>query len=179
MSAVNPYTPPRAAVADVDAGDGEQGVQPVKFFSSQGRVGRLRYLAYLTFGYFLVIAGSALVGAIAGFTGAGKIAAVLGGVVALPYLVYWALLTIQRTHDMGWNGWAWLLIIIPFVGLIWIFKAGTPGRNEYGLPPPPNTTAVRIGAFLFPTIMIIGILAAIALPAYQQYTMRAKAAQMK
>ena len=180
MSAVNPYTPPRAAVADMNAdGEGEQGTQPVAFFSHRGRIGRLRYLAYLTFGYFLVIVGSALVGAVAGFVGAGKQAAVLGGIAAIPYLVYWAFISIQRSHDMGWNGWTWLLILIPLVGLIWVFKAGTPGRNDYGLPPPPNTTAVRIGAFLFPAIMIIGILAAIALPAYQQYQMRAKAAQMK
>jgi uncharacterized membrane protein YhaH (DUF805 family) len=178
MSAVNPYTPPRAAVADVDD-DSEQGTQPVKFFSSQGRIGRLRYLAYLTFGYFLVIAASMVVGGVAGVLGAGRMAALLGGLIAIPFLVYWVLVTIQRSHDMGWNGWTWLLILIPIVGLIWIFKGGTPGRNDYGLPPPPNTTAIRIGAFLFPVIMLIGILAAIALPAYQQYTMRAKAAQMK
>lgn len=177
MSAANPYLPPNAAVADV--GDGETGVQPVKFFSSQGRIGRLRYLAYLTFGYFALIAASMAVGALAGFLGGSNMAAVLGGLMAVPFMVYWALVSIQRSHDMGWNGWTWLLVLIPFVGLIWIFKAGTPGRNDYGLPPPPNTTAVRIGAFLFPTIMIIGILAAIALPAYQSYVMRAKAAQVK
>jgi hypothetical protein len=59
------------------------------------------------------------------------------------------------------------LILIPLVGLIWVFEAGTRGRNDYGRPPPPNTTAVRLGVFLFPAIMVIGILAAIALPAYQ------------
>jgi Tfp pilus assembly major pilin PilA len=36
---------------------------------------------------------------------------------------------------------------------------------------------VKILAFLFPAIMVIGILAAVALPAYQSYTKRAKASQ--
>ena len=180
MSAVNPYSPPGAAVADFQDTEGaDDGVQPVPFFSHRGRVGRLRYLAYMTFGYFLVILGSGLLGMVMGIAGAAKYAALAGGVVAIPYLVYWFLLTIQRSHDMGWNGWTSLLILIPFVGLIWIFKGGTAGRNDYGLPPPPNTTAVKIGAFLFPAIFVIGMLAAIALPAYMQYSAKAKAAQMK
>lgn len=178
MSAVNPYTPPSAAVADVDS-DGETGVQPVAFFSHRGRVGRLRYLAYISFAYVLVIVASFVGGALSAMAGLPEFAGWIGGLALIPYVVYWVMVSIQRSHDMGWNGWTSLLIIIPFVGLIWLFKGGTKGRNAYGLPPPPNTTAVRIGAFLLPAIMIIGIIAAVALPAYQQYTMRAKASQMR
>jgi Tfp pilus assembly protein PilE len=38
---------------------------------------------------------------------------------------------------------------------------------------------VLIGAWLLPVIVGLGIVAAIALPAYQGYTMRAKAAQVE
>lgn len=179
MSAVNPYSPPRAAVADLDAADGEGGTQPVRIFSYRGRVGRLRYLAYLSVGYLVMILASMVIGGIAGFSGSGNLASALGALMAIPYFVFWALVSIQRSHDMDWNGWTTLLILIPVVGLVWIFKGGTRGGNRFGPPPPPNTTGVKIAAFLFPAVMVIGILAAIALPAYQQYQMRAKAAQMK
>ena len=180
MSAVNPYTPPRAAVADVDADDGETGVQPVKFFSSQGRIGRMRYAAYMFYAYLLMSLASGVLGVVAAAVGLGEGAALaLVVLIGLASLVYFFLVTIQRSHDMGWSGWTSLLTLIPLVVFVWIFKGGDRGRNDYGLPAPPNTTAVRIGAFLFPAIMVIGILAAIALPAYQSYVMRAKAAQMK
>jgi Tfp pilus assembly major pilin PilA len=52
------------------------------------------------------------------------------------------------------------------------------------MPPPnrltlPNTRAVKILAWVFPAFFVLGIVAAIALPAYQQYVMRAKAAQIQ
>jgi len=74
---------------------------------------------------------------------------------------------------MNWTGWTVLLTLIPLVALVWVFKAGSPGSNDYGAPPPPNTTGVKILAFLMPAIAIIGILAAIAIPAYVEYQRRA------
>ena len=52
--AMNPYAAPRAAVADVYEDEG--GIQPVKWFSAKGRVGRLRYLARTLVGYLLFLA---------------------------------------------------------------------------------------------------------------------------
>ena len=66
------------------------------------------------------------------------------------------------------------------VGFIWVFKAGTPGANAYGAPPPPNTTVIKIFGLIGPvigTIAMVGILAAVALPAYQGYVAKAKAMQ--
>jgi hypothetical protein len=71
-----------------------------------------------------------------------------------------------------------LLMIIPFVAFIWLFKAGTQGANRFGAPPPPNTTGVKILGYSFPVLIVLfGILAAIALPAYQDYVRRAQEAQ--
>ena len=80
---------------------------------------------------------------------------------------------------MNLSGWFSLLALIPLVGLVWVFKGGTPGANRFGAPPPPNTLGVKIIACVFPLIFVIGILAAIALPAYQQYTVKARAAQAR
>ncbi len=171
MATANPYTPPRAAVADIESsGD---SFQEVRIWSASGRIGRLRYLAYTT-------AGSLLIGLLAGIATA-VLGPTLGGTVALlayiPLLVFAVMTMIQRSHDMDWSGWMCLLGIIPFVGLIWLFKSGTEGENRFGAPPPPNTTGVKILGFALPLIAVVGILAAIALPAYQQYVMRGQAAQ--
>jgi uncharacterized membrane protein YhaH (DUF805 family) len=177
MSAVNPYTPPRSEVADVAAA--ADGYQNVKIWSAAGRIGRLRYLAYLSIGYLAMFVVGVIGGVVAGVASAPALVPIAVGIAAIPYVIFSILMLIQRTHDMGWSGWAALLTLIPFVAFIWIFKAGTPGANKFGAPPPPNTLIIKIFGFILPVIGLIGILAAIALPAYQQYTMRAKAAQMQ
>ena len=172
----NPYQPPRAAVADIDRASGE--VQPINLWSARGRIGRLRYIAYLGASYLLLLPVVFVAGLIAGVAQSTVLATVLFGVVGIAYTVWAIMMMIQRTHDMGWNGWSVLLAIIPFVALIWLFKAGTPGANEYGAPPPPNSRSVKILAWVFPAFFVLGILAAIALPAYQSYVLRAKSAQV-
>lgn len=178
MSA-NPYAPPRAAVADVDIEDDTDEVQEVKVWSAQGRVGRLRYLAHMIGAYLLTVAISFVLGFIVGAAGFPEVAAVFGVIPLIAYFVFFFLKTIQRSHDMGWSGWTSLIALIPLVGLIWVFKGGTSGRNEYGAPPPPNTLGVKILALMFPVIALIGILAAIALPAYQGYVKRAQQVQTR
>ncbi|MBA4108572.1 MAG: DUF805 domain-containing protein [Leptothrix sp. (in: Bacteria)] len=174
MSVANPYQPPSADVADVRSSS--TSYQPVKFWSRQGRVSRLQYLGYLMGGYLLTIAAAALLGGMAGALGFPKAAAFVGFVALVPYFVFSIIMLIQRTHDMGWSGWTALLALIPFAALVWMFKAGTPGENRFGAPPPPNTTSVKLLSF---TPLVIGILAALALPAYQDYVQRAKAAQLQ
>ncbi len=171
MSAANPFSPPRAVVADVHQEVTEFSTP--KVWSAKGRIGRLRYLAYTTVGGLIVGAVAA-----AAFIAAGPdVGAILGVAIYIPLVVLSFLSLIQRSHDMGWSGWTCLLCFIPFVALIWVFKAGTAGENRFGAPPPPNTTGVKISAFLLFGVALLGIIAAIALPAYQQYTVRAKAAQ--
>jgi uncharacterized membrane protein YhaH (DUF805 family) len=173
---MNPYAAPKAAVADVY--DNEAGVQSVKPFSAKGRVGRLRYLAYGLAGYLVMLLAAIVLGAGAGALGKGSAAGWLGMLATIPYFIFMALLTIQRSHDMDWSGWTAILAFIPLVGLIWLFNSGTAGANRFGAPPPPNSLLVKIAGLAFPFIAGIGLLAAIALPAYQGYTQRAKASQV-
>ena len=174
MTATNPYSPPQASVDNLQTED--VGFSEPKVWSAKGRIGRLRYLAYLMGGYVIFAFIIALAG---GLSAAFKSPAISMGIMAIGGLAYCVLTiftSIQRAHDMDWSGWTVLLTIIPLVGLIWVFKGGTDGTNNYGAPPPPNTTGVKLLAFIFPLIAIIGILAAIALPSYQQYVQRSKAA---
>lgn len=177
MSAVNPYAPPRARVADVYQDADE--FQPVKTWSGEGRIGRLRYLAHLTGGYILF---AMLAGAVSGVLGAARMptaATVIVSIGAIIYFIFAVLKNIQRSHDMNWSGWWGLVALIPVVGLIWMFVSGTKGSNQYGAPPPPNTFGVKVLGLLLPIIFTIGVVAAIALPAYSEYVKRAKTAQVR
>jgi uncharacterized membrane protein YhaH (DUF805 family) len=174
---LNPYAPPQAAVADV--ADPGSAVQAVQLWSSQGRIGRLRFLAYMVGAYLLFAFLGGLLAGVLGALAGGPVMVVVMLVGVAFYLVFTLFKAIQRAHDMGWGGWTVIALVIPLVALIWLLNPGTPGPNRFGAPPPPNTLGVKILGWMFPVIMLIGILAAVALPAYQDYSKRAKAMQVK
>ena len=170
----NRYSPPAAAVADVALAS--DGYQAVRLWPPSGRIGRLRFLAYSLALYLLVILGSMLLGVVAASLARGADTAVVVGLISIvAYGVVGMVLLVQRSHDMNLSGWWSLAAFIPFVGLLWVFKGGTPGANRWGAPPPPNGLVVRIAGLALPILFVVGVVAAIALPAYQQYTIRANA----
>jgi len=161
-SPINPYQTPAAPVAD--AGD---ATQPVRLFSASGRIGRARYIAY-GFGLYLL-------SMLAGVVGArlfGEVGAVLATVAWVAMAVLGVMLTIQRCHDFNVTGWLALLIVVPLANLAFLFIPGTDGPNRFGAPTPPNSVGVLVVAWLIPGIVIAGMIAAIALPAYQAYLQR-------
>jgi len=172
---LNQYAAPRAHVADID---GAEGPGELKLFSAKGRVGRLRYLAYTTGASLLYYAASlVMLFAMNASTVFGAI-----GIVALLAALWFNIITgIKRCHDMDMSGWWSVTIFIPLIALVWLFVPGTKGSNRFGPPPPANTWGVRILGLALPLIAFIGIFAAIALPAYKDYTdrARAKAAQQQ
>lgn len=181
MSTSNPYQAPNANVVTAS----NEPYQP-KIFTAQGRIGRLRYLAYGLLSYLVLIPVFMLIGLAAGFSGGDPEAGmgVLGGigiligVIAYIFLVVYAfMLAKRRFNDLGQSGWLSLLFIIPLVnmivGLFLIFAPGKPVTNQYGQPPAKNPVWVVICGLLFP-IAMIGILAAVAIPAYQDYVERAQ-----
>jgi uncharacterized membrane protein YhaH (DUF805 family) len=171
----NPYAAPRTNVTRRDS-DGADEYGEIKVFSAQGRIGRVRYIGY-TFGVtflFAVLIGlaSVLAGAVA------PAAAFAVGVVGyIAIVVAQVLLTIQRSHDMNVTGWLCLISLIPLAALVFWLVPGTPGENNYGKPPPPNTTGAVVLACILPLVMIVGIVAAVAIPAYQDYVQRAATEQ--
>jgi len=159
MQQNNPYSTPNAPVSDMQNDD---GFGDLKIFTPNGRLGRLRYILYLL--------GISLVGGILAvllflIPYAGPF---LGGAVYIGLIVITILLTIQRCHDFNKTGWLTLLLLVPLVSLILYFIPGTKGSNQYGLQPPPNSTAIKVGAFILIALFVVGIIAAIALPALQQ-----------
>ncbi len=177
MSETNPYLPPTAAVADVGTGEGMRW-QPVKLFTFRGRIGRARFIAYSVWGYLIAIAAAFVLSMVTAMLAQPLLGLALGLAGLIPYAVMMGFASVQRSHDMGWNGWTTLLLLVPFVGLLWMFKGGTPGANRYGLPPPPNPLSVKIGAWLM-LVMIVGgvVLAAVAVPMYNDLNASARAAR--
>jgi uncharacterized membrane protein YhaH (DUF805 family) len=164
MEQSNPYSAPTATVSDMQSDD---GFGDLKIFTSEGRIGRIRYLMY-TMGISLV--GMLLAGLMMIIPVVGPFLTIA---VYIAIFVISIFLTIQRSHDFNTTGWMSLVLLIPLVSLIFYFIPGTKSSNTYGLQPPPNSKAIKITAFLLLAVFVIGILAAIALPAYQDYIVRA------
>lgn len=163
--AVNPYAAPKAAV-----GDAADETQPVRIFAVSGRIGRVRYVGYLI-GLYILFGVLAFLAAL--------VAAPLAIVAWVAYIVLAFMLTIQRCHDFNTTGWLSLVSLIPLVNLIFWFIPGTEGANRYGPRTPPNSTLAIMLVWILPGIAIAGIVAAIAIPAYQSYVKRAQQVEMR
>jgi uncharacterized membrane protein YhaH (DUF805 family) len=169
-AAHTPYAPPLATVAEALPEFGE-----LEVFSIEGRIGRLRYLAW---SLVLMLAALALFGvASMGLAISEIVGSVLIALVGIGMAVVGVQIGVQRLHDIGWSGWLWLINLVPIVGgvfaLLLLIIPGTTGANRFGPPAPPNTRAVKALAWLWLLVPVLGILAAITLPAYQDYAIRA------
>lgn len=172
----NPFHAPAADLV----GDHDD-YAPLKILTFHGRLGRMRYFVYNMIAVLIV---QLLVGLLIGLTGidpntdptspnALNLVTLLAG---LPIIVLGILFGIRRLHDMNLSGWFLLLALIPIVNLLlslaMLFWPGTPGPNQYGPPPPPNSLAIKVTGSLLILLFIGGIIAAISLPAYRQYLER-------
>ncbi len=54
--------------------------------------------------------------------------------------------TVRRLHDVGKSGWFYFIILIPFVGAVWLLVLActdsNPGENKYG-PNPKGIVVVE------------------------------------
>lgn len=175
MSIANPY---QAPAASLDFSPVEE-YSEVKFFSTSGRLGRIRYLTY-SMGYMLIFYLAIFVlGAIAGAAGSQTAVLVVTGISWVLMIGAGLVLSRRRAHDFDKSGWWSLLSLIPLVGLLFLFVPGTDGENRYGKKTPPNRGgAVAVVVAVLVVIPIVGILAAIAIPAYNDYVKRAAESAM-
>lgn len=147
--------------------------QPIRLWPADGRLGRARLVAYSTAAY-LALGLAAFAGMATG--AAGVFVAML---LLLGALAFGVVLVVQRSHDLGLSGW-WSIVyfVVPLAAFYWVLAPGTRGPNRFGAPPAPNSTGVIVVACLLPLVFVLGMVAAVALPAYQDYTVRAKVAEV-
>lgn len=156
--AASPYAPPRSAVTQDWPAEGE-----LKVFTVQGRIGRLRYLAWTMVLSFVGMLLAALC------FGVLSLSLVAGGLLATVLVIAFLVVSIQmgaqRLHDAGWSAWLLLLNLIPLVNsvfpLLMMVIPGNAGANRYGPPPPKNTRSVKVLAALwviFLALVFVGAL---------------------
>lgn len=178
MESANPYQAPSAELnRAVEAGEMDDS----SVFSAKGRFGRLSYLAWAALVALVNSAFSAIPMIFIDTPDSPMYMAanILVIVVALALLVFGVIFGIRRLHDINLSGWWLLLMLVPVVNLIFalvmVFKAGSEEANDFG---PPRFTPgwEKIVGAIFPIIMLAGVIAAIALPAYQGYIEAARQA---
>ncbi|MCY1396832.1 hypothetical protein D3C76_315430 [compost metagenome] len=150
----SPYAPPQASFEQPSGHFGE-----LKVFSIDGRIGRLRYLAWTLALLAIVIAAMGVLTLI--FPQAPLISGVLMVVAGICFLTISIQFSVQRLHDLGWSGWLWLLNLVPLVSSVFAIALlalpGNAGANRYGLPPPPNSAAVKLLAWMWVLLFALAI----------------------
>lgn len=171
----NPYIAPSA---DMTIPESSAGTYEPRVFALTGRIGRLRYFAYgilwtmiAMIPYFIALANFGILALNSGWVKYAWMA---------PVYVASVILSSRRLTDLGHSRWFAALMLVPYVSIIpylyMLFKQGDEEANAYGPPPCPNTRGVAVAAWTLPVIMVVGIVAAVAIPAYQAYTHRAQTA---
>ena len=177
MEAVNPYESPKS----VTSTSSSDTYQP-KFFAVNGRIGRLRYFAYATVASFVTIfvlgiLAAILIPALASGGMTDSIATLFVLILYIPLIIISVVFMKRRLNDLDKSGWWQLLYLVPIVNILFalylLFWPGTKGSNNYGLQPAKNSLLLVMGGIVLP-VFLVGILAAIAIPAYQDYVERAQ-----
>lgn len=179
MNDQNPYTSPAASLETAQ----QETYQP-EIFSFKGRIGRLRYFAYGMGVYLILMVIAGVLGGTGAFLGESSMSIpvlVVMGVVYFAIIVYSIGLGKRRLNDLNRSGWwlfAFIVPILNFIMMIYImFFRGTRGSNNFGPEPCKNSLGVKILGWMMPVVFLAGILAAIAIPAYQDYVTRAAISQ--
>ena len=109
-------------------------------------------------------------------------AMIILGILYIAIIYFSFLFAVRRLHDRNHSGWLSLLMLVPLVNigmaLYLTFAKGDAYANQFGLPRVTRTWEKVLG-WIYVLIFPIGILAAIAIPAYQDYVQRAHEGQIE
>lgn len=109
-----------------------------KYAVFAGRARRKEYWFFALFNFIFAF----VLGFIDMMTGTFSVGAglgLLGGLYTLAVFVPGISVTVRRLHDTDRSGWWFWIVLIPFIGWVWIFVLlvldGTTDQNEYGSDP--------------------------------------------
>ncbi|GAB3267767.1 DUF805 domain-containing protein [Chitinimonas naiadis] len=159
--------------------DGDEEAPAFLSLHFEGRLNRLRYMAYSALVYLPVLLLVLAAVIVLGVSGSGTLTFLVAGIGGLACFCLSLRVMALRLHDVGLSGkWLWLfpasgLIVItgsPIAGMVLAgflslatlalcLVPGTAGDNEYGSRNGPNTGWIQLGAVAF---VVMGVLAAFA-----------------
>lgn len=113
-----------------------------EIFTTEGRLNRYPYFKYM----IILWLASFLFGFVFGFLGTfltgdpdSMLTVIPTGVFSLCTSVGIIMIGIRRLHDLDKSGWFMLIVLIPFVNIIFalylLLASGTVGYNQYGEDP--------------------------------------------
>lgn len=155
-----------------------------KPLSASGRFGRLSYLGWVMLSSILMMILLFILAAIFGTTlnpeNLSIVALIPLIIIYLIFIYISIVFMIRRLHDRNHSGWLSLLMLVPVANIIFmlylLFAKGDVAPNNYGLPR-PTATWEKVLAWFYIALFPFGILAAIAIPSYQNYVERAQIQQ--
>lgn len=183
MEMSDPY---RAPQSDIEIKSSVDVFDDSNVLSPRGRFGRLSYLAW---GTLMALISWMITTAVIGTS------AMIATVDENPMAIYWQnpmvlittiasmivgiIFAVRRFHDINLSGWWSVTVLIPLVNLIstlvLIFAPGKPHANNFG-PPRRTRGWEKVLGLLLPIVFFGGIIAAIAVPAYNSYIEAARQA---
>ena len=90
---------------------------------------------------------------------------------------------IRRLHDRDHSGWLSLLMFVPVLNIIFalylVFAKGDEKSNSFGPQRITKSWEKVLGWCYILIIPLFGVLAAVSIPAYQNYVERAQEAQQQ
>jgi TonB family protein len=158
------YTPAGTAVAvaytgeDLDLWDYFKKAMG-KSFSGEGRARRKEFWAFQLFSFLIGFLVGLPIGFLFGFVlSAFNLAPSIGAagywVAVFSYLLFVPAnitVSIRRLHDIGLSGWLYLLVLVPYLGVIFLFVCALiPSQarvNKHGPIPKPTTTGHHGSAY--------------------------------
>jgi uncharacterized membrane protein YhaH (DUF805 family)/Tfp pilus assembly major pilin PilA len=160
-----------------------------QYATFSGRAQRSEYWFFFLF-WWLIYIGLAIVdGLIFGTPG------ILAGLFAIGMFLPSIAVSVRRLHDTNRSGWWFLLNALPLIGWLILFiftvQDSQSGANSFGpnpkgvgdnqstgeTVPVRGSKALIVGISAAVAVPVLGILLAVALPAYQKYVERAKNAE--
>lgn len=144
-------------MTNTNLSDGLQD-KPVKLFSLRGRIGRVRYIVF-SLGALVVAFMFTLMTGLFAVQLPESLGRMLYTVVSVLLFyallpIFFAVMTVKRSHDFNMGGWLALLMLVPLVNLVFWFIPGTRGENKYGMQGAPEPAGLTCLAIVLPLLFV-------------------------